>query len=65
MSQATVFGRRDGVWREYEYPGGVAKAAAVWTGDGSRTVLVTCIYGPSDWIDSGQAQALLLSLTER
>ena len=59
----TVFGVADGVWRDYVQIGGVLRTAAVWSDD-SGSVMVTCLFGPSDWVTSAEATAIVLSLTQ-
>lgn len=64
-TQPTIFGLTGSVWRQYDYPMGVAKVSATWTAWApSGIVLVTCIYGPADWVSSPEATAIALSLTE-
>lgn len=64
FTQATVFGSNGGLWQWHTYLRGVAKTATTWTAQRSGTVLVTILYGPEEWIESAEAQAIILALTE-
>jgi hypothetical protein len=59
-TQPPVFGADDSLWQLRSYPGGMAKLSATTADTG--TVFITCLYGPSAWIDSPEASALLLSI---
>ncbi len=61
-TQPTVLYRNDSVWRLYAYPGGMVKAVGHRPRPGYGTVTVVCVYGPAQWVNSEEANQLILSV---
>lgn len=61
-TQPFVFSQPAESWEAHAYQGGTAKLVAPFSFGTGSPVVVVCVYGPNDWVDSPESWRLVLSM---